>query len=174
MAYGRGGAGNIQAAEEQTVRAATDLEANGGGANGQNASSGVDNAPNSEQQFAHVGRGGAGNYYSPTELNATGHFNDVDRSHVLGDGTLQPASTTDNNAPPSYTSAQPTTTPSRSYGRGGAGNYLFGTSESAEAAARKKAEEEQQQATLRANIEKAVEDHLPAPPKAKLSGAEPY
>jgi len=72
MAYGRGGVGNIQALEQETARVAADLEANQQAAG---ASSQYNALPGKEEpKFAHTGRGGMGNYYSPEELSQTGHF----------------------------------------------------------------------------------------------------
>ena len=42
--------------------------------------------------YAHMGRGGAGNLYSPRELAARGRFEGAGTSHVVGDGTPAPDS----------------------------------------------------------------------------------
>ncbi|KAK4548662.1 hypothetical protein LTR36_009573 [Oleoguttula mirabilis] len=173
MAYGRGGAGNIQAIEQDSARVAADLEANQ-----QDGSTGVPAAANverQEQQYAHKGRGGVGNWYSPKELKEKGHFNDAHRSHILGDGTQPPANSADvgtGNAPPSYNAAQPSTETIKTYGRGGAGNYSFGVSESEERAARKRMQQEETKEKLKAEIEKNVQQSLAMPAKAKLPSGE--
>ena len=132
-----------------------------------------------EQQYAHTGRGGMGNYYSPKELSQTGHFSDAHRSHILGDGTLPPVDAADKSggstgAPPSYNTAQPAAEQTRTVGRGGAGNFFFGVSESEEKAARKRIEEEKRREKLKEDIERGVQDQLAMPPKAKLPGGEPF
>ena len=174
MAYGRGGAGNIDAAAQETARASADPEANQRGAQ-VNRQQGPpeDVIAREEQQYQHLGRGGAGNYYSPKDLSKSGNFSDAHRSHILGDGTLQPASSIaadPSSAPPSYNAAKPSTEAVRSYGRGGAGNYSYGAAESE--AARKKAQEEKVRERLQADIEKSVQETLVMPQKAKLPHGE--
>ncbi|TKA77005.1 hypothetical protein B0A55_01966 [Friedmanniomyces simplex] len=128
------------------------------------------------------GRGGSGNYYSPQELSQTGHFSDAHRSHVLADGTQAPADATTTGitgsvngpAPPSYIAAQASAQPSRTVGRGGAGNYNYGVSESEERAARKKMDEEQRRKQVQAEVEEKVKKALAEPPKAMLTGEEPF
>ncbi|KAK5135475.1 hypothetical protein LTR08_005263 [Meristemomyces frigidus] len=169
MAYGRGGAGNIQAVAQETARASADLEANEKPTQSDHVGPPEDNSAREEQQYAHTGRGGAGNYYSPKDLTKSGNFSDAHRSHILGDGTLPPATSMaadSGSAPPSYNTAQPSGETIRSYGRGGAGNYAFGAGEGD--AARKKAQEEQIKERLQADIERSVEQSLAVPEKAKL------
>jgi len=86
MAYGRGGAGNIQ---EANASISADLEANQQAADDY-TSSGHDFDTKEQAPYAHMGRGGAGNYYSPRGLIERGQFQGADRSHVLGDGTPMP------------------------------------------------------------------------------------
>ena len=96
-ALGRGGAGNIIQTPHSSSNPSTstqnnisaDLEANQQAAE----TSLVDDYEyRSEQQtYAHKGRGGAGNYYSPKELARSGTFAGAGTSHVLGDGTPAPA-----------------------------------------------------------------------------------
>jgi len=57
-------------------------------------------------------------------------------------------------------------------GRGGAGNFSFGVSESEERAARKRMADEKKREVLTGEIEKGVKEQLAVPPKAKLSGVE--
>ncbi|KAK4997992.1 hypothetical protein LTR28_013803, partial [Elasticomyces elasticus] len=99
--FGRGGAGNI-INESEFSKAnsgfSQDLETNQPTTTTTTTTTSADPAahapPSSTQQsYAHTGRGGAGNYYSPSDLRATGHFSDAHRSHIVGDdGTLAPAS----------------------------------------------------------------------------------
>ena len=171
MAYGRGGAGNIQALEQETARVAADPEANQQTAESSSQNSAL--PEKEEQKFAHTGRGGMGNYYSPKELSQTGHFSDAHRSHILGDGTQPPTEAGQSTGPPSYSATQASAEqPTRMVGRGGAGNFSFGVSESEERAARKRMADEKKREVLTGEIEQGVKEQLAVPPKAKLSGVE--
>ncbi|KAK0857775.1 hypothetical protein LTS02_010095 [Friedmanniomyces endolithicus] len=154
MPYGRGGAGNIEAHEHDKVRVAADLEAN----HQAPKSSPETHVPltDDERKYAHSGRGGSGNYYSPQELSQTGSFSDAHRSHVLGDGTLAPADATsmgntDGAETSSYIAAQASVRPTRTVGRGGAGNFDFGAGVSEEKAARERMDEEQKRKRVLGN-----------------------
>lgn len=173
---GRGGFGNIASVAEANERSSADLEANQQSAeSAAQPSAFTDSIAQQEQQYAHSGRGGAGNYYSPKELNAKGQFSDAHRSHIIGDGTLAPSDSTNTSAPPSYNAVEKARNePTRTYGRGGAGNYSFGVSESEERAARKRIDEEQKRERLREEIERGVEEGLAVPQQAKLPAGEPY
>lgn len=82
--YGRGGAGNYeQAISRENEKINNDLEANQSAAE----TAGVnyippDIAERSEAQYAHTGRGGAGNYYSPRDLAESGNFQGAQTSHI--------------------------------------------------------------------------------------------
>ena len=174
MPYGRGGAGNIYAVEQETARVQADLEANNSSSNIKDGQP-TDQTRQGEQQYAHSGRGGAGNYYSPQTLTETGSFNNATRSHILGDGTQAPAATAnspDINASSNNTGEQSSSGLSRKVGRGGAGNYAFGVSESEEKAALKRLDEEQRRQQVQADVEKGVEEMLAPPPKARVTGLE--
>lgn len=176
MPYGRGGAGNIQALEQENARVSADLEANQQAAESDRKGRLPAQHPErEEQQYAHTGRGGMGNFFSPKELSRTGNFSDAHRSHILGDGTQPPAESAEQmqDAPPSYNAALSNAAPTRTVGRGGAGNYSFGVSESEEKAARKRIEDEKMREKLKEEIEAGVKDQLAMPPKAKLPGGEP-
>jgi len=171
--FGRGGAGNIEAVQKETERANNDLEANKSAA----SNAGNDFVPpadikRDEQQYAHTGRGGMGNFYSPKELNQSGNFSDAHRSHIPGDGTLAPTEGSD--APPSYNAVSANAEPARKTGRGGAGNYAIGINEAETRAARRRHEEDERQAKLKEDIEKGVQETLAFPSKAKLPDGEPY
>lgn len=177
--YGRGGAGNIAAVNQENERIDNDLEAN------QAAAESVDrdfvpppDIARDEQKYAHSGRGGAGNYYSPGELDKTGAFSDAHRSHIPGDGTLAPSddSKAPAAAPPSYSSVPSPNEVPRKTGRGGAGNYDFGINEWEQRAAKKRWEEDQKQQKLKEDIEKGVKQTLAFPEvaKTKVPGGEPY
>ncbi|KAK4554966.1 hypothetical protein LTR86_008114 [Recurvomyces mirabilis] len=175
MPYGRGGAGNIYAVGQEVARTKADVEANRSTA----ASSGVDDEQptdqmrEGEQQYAHTGRGGAGNYYSPQQLTETGSFSNAARSHIIGDGTQAPSPQASNKMASSATTSEKSSSGlSRKVGRGGAGNYAFGVGESEENAARKRIDEEQRRQQVQADVEKGVEAMLAPPPKARVTGAE--
>lgn len=81
--YGRGGAGNYEAIERENKKINNDLEAS------QSAADSALNdvvphniAERSEAQYAHTGRGGAGNYYSPRDLTEQGNFQGAQTSHI--------------------------------------------------------------------------------------------
>lgn len=129
-----------------------------------------------EQQYAHSGRGGAGNYYSPKELSETGRFSDAHRSHIPGDGTQPPASSVGaaaSSEPPSYSTASTGSGATKSWGRGGAGNMSYGMMEDEERAARRKLQEDEAKEKLKAEVERGVGETLAMPQKAKLPAAEP-
>jgi hypothetical protein len=81
--YGRGGAGNYEAIQRENEKISKDLEASQSSAdNATNAYIPPDIAERSEAQYAHTGRGGAGNYYSPKDLVANGNFSGAQTSHI--------------------------------------------------------------------------------------------
>lgn len=81
--YGRGGAGNYEAIKRENEKVANDLEANQSAAdNATNDYVPPDIAERSEAQYAHTGRGGAGNYYSPRDLVENGNFSGAQTSHI--------------------------------------------------------------------------------------------
>lgn len=156
---GRGGAGNILALQQQTERIAQDVEANRKPVVLDEPGT-VSGAAREEQQYAYTGRGGAGNYYVPKELEQTGHFSNAHRSHILGDGTLAPGGN-DKDAK---------VTPARWQGRGGAGNFAWDVVQDEERAAQKKLEaDREKEAKLKAEVERGVEASIAMPEKAKLS-----
>ncbi|KAK1070932.1 hypothetical protein LTR74_003844 [Friedmanniomyces endolithicus] len=177
MPYGRGGAGNFEAHEQDKVRVAADLEAN----QQTITSSPETHVPliGDEQKYAHSGRCGSGNYYSPQELSQTGSFDGAHRSHVLGDGTQAPAdatsmSNTGGAAPSSCTTAQASARSTRTVGRGGAGNFGYGMGVSEEKAARERMEEELRRKRVQAEVEEKVRHALAEPPRAMLTGEKAY
>lgn len=172
MPYGRGGAGNIQALEQENTKISGDHEANQQAARFDPLP--AEYSEKEEQQYAHTGRGGAGNLYSPKDLSQSGHFSDAHRSHILGDGTQPPANSMEavgGSQPPSYNAAQSSSSISstRTYGRGGAGNWSFGVSEDEERAARKRMQEIEAKEKLEVDVENQVKESLAMPQKAKLS-----
>ncbi|EME48601.1 hypothetical protein DOTSEDRAFT_67592, partial [Dothistroma septosporum NZE10] len=163
---GRGGAGNIQAVEQETKRLAADIEA------GQDSTRSFSQFPPTlgEQQYAYKGRGGAGNWYSPKDLSDTGVYKDFGLSQRIGDGV---------NAVGHEPLPQDNAGASeqvRKLGRGGAGNYAaYDASEGQTRAQEKKLEADREaREMVKANVEEKVKSTLVEPPRAKLAGAEPY
>ncbi|KAK7521251.1 uncharacterized protein IWZ02DRAFT_282640 [Phyllosticta citriasiana] len=109
MAWGRGGAGNIEAQEEQSKKVAEDIASQHRRASRTGSIVPIRTTVSPPPPYAHTGRGGAGNTYSPAELAQTGTFqstattenNDVAGASVVPAGT--PASTASSSA--SYTTA---------------------------------------------------------------------
>ncbi|KAF2162317.1 hypothetical protein M409DRAFT_27321 [Zasmidium cellare ATCC 36951] len=158
---GRGGAGNIQAVEEANKRIAEDLEANQ-----QTAETDSQPHPPSDEQYARVGRGGAGNFYNPQDMNDTDRLGLGDGINSLGSGAVDTSKTA--------TAAPPPPEPTRTFGRGGAGNFSFDSSENQERAVRRQLEQdEQRKQVLKEQIEQVVEEKLAMPPKARLPREEP-
>nr|OQO17749.1 hypothetical protein B0A51_13791 [Rachicladosporium sp. CCFEE 5018] len=150
---GRGGAGNIQAVQQEKDRIANDLES--GSKTVAKERPTVAEVKHNDQQYAHSGRGGAGNYYSPKELSESGKFSTGDAAST---------------ASGSIASTQLV----RKYGRGGAGNYEFSGTGPAQAKAQDEVAEADRRRRLQDAIEKGVSEQLTFPSKAKLSGVEPY
>lgn len=152
---GRGGAGNILERQQESRLAASDLEAAYSLADLSKERGAPADPPGTRetQQYAHKGRGGAGNYYSPRDLKSAGSFHDTEVQHSA-------SVPRDNTA---------SIEPVRKYGRGGAGNMTFGVTEDEERAIRRRTEEElQRKQELGAHVEASVQALLPRPPKARL------
>lgn len=159
---GRGGAGNYQNAKQELDRAAQDIEAS---RTAQHLAMTSDQqSAGTDQRYAHSGRGGAGNYYSPQELNSTGTFasNDVKATNEPVTGSSASTST------PSSALIEP----ARKVGRGGAGNMVFGVTLDEERAIRRSHDEKQKQDKVKADVEASVHAAIPEPPKAKLPGSQ--
>lgn len=177
MAWGRGGAGNIQQAGDAEKRMAEDIEAaqppQSTESSHPDASFYASSEPQ-EQEYAHMGRGGAGNWYSPAELNSTGTYvsnakpqltpssNGASKASTLfGDPTLAPASQ-------AALSEQELAAGHR--GRGGAGNFIWRSG--AEEGAKAKAEEERlkKAGKIEEKVIADVEAGLAMPGRAKVAG----
>jgi hypothetical protein len=146
MSTGRGGAGNILAVQQEKAQVSGDVEAN----LRQTLESPILQQAQSQTQaqYAHSGRGGAGNYYSPKDLKETGRF-----SHQ-------------NTGTSSSTSSQAAhAAPVARYGRGGAGNMSFGVTANEEKAAEA---ERVQRMKIEAESEREAEQSIVMPPRAKL------
>ncbi|KAL1639282.1 hypothetical protein SLS58_008124 [Diplodia intermedia] len=207
--WGRGGAGNIQQATEaskQRASEAQDLEA----ANHPTTSSSAAATPSdtataaSPQQYAHMGRGGAGNFYSPSALASTGTFVNADTNPSsttsAAASTAEPpaaplsnldsssnwwntATTTTATASPTTTSSSPGSNgnqqqqaaeavPVARTGRGGAGNYVWGTADVSERRAeqirREWGELREREKGVKQKVAEDVEIAVPKPPSAVL------
>lgn len=174
--YGRGGAGNYEAVQRENEKVSQDLEANQGAADSATSSYlPPDIAEKGEAQYAHTGRGGAGNYYSPQDLSKTGNFDGAETSHILGDGTPAPSESVRPTAAPAFDGMLTAVGgPTPKTGRGGAGNYDFGINEAERKAARQHQESDVKQQRLKEDVEKGVKEQLAFPSKAKLPGGEPF
>ncbi|KAF1936701.1 hypothetical protein EJ02DRAFT_76229 [Clathrospora elynae] len=167
MAYGRGGAGNFYAAQEESKKAAevgapNDIEANRSSSSTAAAappsrSPAPAQTPNTPQDYAHMGRGGAGNWYQPTELQNEGTFTQP------ADSTAIPTSAKPQVSTPWHPESQEL--PVARSGRGGAGNFVW---KSEDQARKEREEEEQRKESVREGVEKSVEAGLAKPPGALL------
>ncbi|RMZ66492.1 hypothetical protein GMOD_00001828 [Pyrenophora seminiperda CCB06] len=161
MAYGRGGAGNYLAAQEENKKAADDVEANHASTITQTSRSLVSALPsNASQDYAHMGRGGSGNWYQPKELQKEGTFTQP------GDATAIPTSSKPQVSTPWHPEGQEL--PVGRSGRGGAGNFVWKREEQER---RAREEEERRKEMLREEAERSVEAGL-AKPAGALLGRE--
>ncbi|KAL5116886.1 hypothetical protein ACEQ8H_005238 [Pleosporales sp. CAS-2024a] len=99
MPYGRGGAGNILQAQEDSKKVAE------------------------ASDYAHMGRGGSGNWYQPTQLQKEGTFTQT------SDSTAIPTSSKPQVSTPWHPEGQEM--PIARSGRGGAGNFVWKSDEQA-------------------------------------------
>ncbi|CAN9225272.1 hypothetical protein CC77DRAFT_1017879 [Alternaria alternata] len=158
MAYGRGGAGNYYAAQEQSKKAVEDVEANRSTTDTQPIHSSTPVQPsNSSQDYAHMGRGGAGNWYQPTELQKEGTFTQA------VDATAIPTSSKPQISTPWHPEGQEM--PVARSGRGGAGNFVWKSEEQKKG---QRDDEERRIEGLRDEVERSVEAGLAKPPFALL------
>jgi hypothetical protein len=152
--YGRGGAGNIQALEQEKARIAADLEANQLSADIHTKGLQPSDSLQHEEQrpYAHTGRGGMGNLVDAQDLKQR----------------IEPTNT----APVSSRTAGVSAT--ATYGRGGAGNRNFSEGLREGEAAKQREGEHLNREKLREDIERGVKESLAMPQKAKVAGSEPY
>jgi hypothetical protein len=104
-----------------------------------------------------MGRGGAGNWYQPTELQKEGTFS------TAADSTSAPTSSKPQISTPWHPEDQEL--PVARSGRGGAGNFVWKSEDQARKA---QEDEERRRELVRANIERDVEAGLAKPPGALL------
>ncbi|KAH7382271.1 hypothetical protein BKA66DRAFT_512346 [Pyrenochaeta sp. MPI-SDFR-AT-0127] len=155
--YGRGGAGNINAAKQSSKKAAEDLEANRSTAPPPTRSPLPAQPSNASQDYAHMGRGGAGNWYQPTELQKEGTFTTPSDATAIPTGSKPQIST------PWHPENQEL--PVARSGRGGAGNFVW---KSEEKGSREKEDEEKRREVVSQGVERDVEAGLAKPPGAVL------
>ena len=150
--YGRGGAGNIQAVAQQSERTAADVEANESTAEAIAASHlSSQDIRRERQQYAHAGRGGAGNLYSADQMQ------EAHPSDGLSGGKTMKASSTSS---------------TKVAGRGGAGNYEFAVTGREQQIAMQRQKEEETRERLKEDIVKDVGQQLAVPPKARLARSQ--
>ncbi|KAI9891100.1 MAG: hypothetical protein M1814_003299 [Vezdaea aestivalis] len=148
---GRGGAGNFYTKSDiakQEARLSADVEAQTAPLTSSETMQSVAATPSSQNAYAHMGRGGAGNFYSPKDLPVKGEFS----GQV--DGTA-----------PSVGQVEVT----RGYvGRGGAGNYTSAERRSGEQrrSGEGKRSGEQRRSADERRIAQDVEQGLEKPEKA--------
>lgn len=155
--YGRGGAGNINQAKENSKRAAEDVEANLASA----AAPCTQPTPSSSasQDYAHMGRGGAGNWYQPSELAKEGSFTQP------ADATATPSAAKPQVSTPWHPEGQEM--PVARSGRGGAGNFVW-RSEDLAKKAKEDEDEERRKEVVSQEVERDVEAVLAKPPGVLL------
>ncbi|KAF2637205.1 hypothetical protein P280DRAFT_472382 [Massarina eburnea CBS 473.64] len=160
---GRGGAGNILRAREQSKTTAEDIETNRSPASSEAPPATSSPLPtNSNQEYAHTGRGGAGNWYQPSELSKTGTFSSP------SDTTTLPTADKPQISTPWHPENQEM--PLAKAGRGGAGNFIWGSGEGEEE--KKKEDEKKVKEEVGKKVEMDVEAGLAKPPGAFLEGAK--
>ncbi|KAF2101845.1 HET-domain-containing protein [Rhizodiscina lignyota] len=150
MSWGRGGAGNIWQAQVENKRVAEDVEAQHSQSTASPSAPSISTNMSSEpQQYAHSGRGGAGNWYSPVELSQHGTFSSTSTSPT------SPSSVTPTSA--TATGAMHQELPSAKSGRGGMGNFVWGPSEKEkEEWERRRQEEERVRAQATMNVDQVL------------------
>ncbi|KAF2273638.1 uncharacterized protein EI97DRAFT_382968 [Westerdykella ornata] len=157
--WGRGGAGNIVSDEQVKQQSERDLEANRAPLSSTTASTSTATAPRTPQQeYAHMGRGGAGNWYQPHELSHSGSFNQTSDSTAAPSATSKPQVST-----PWH--PEGVELPVARAGRGGAGNFVWKQEEE-----KRKEEEREEEETRRieGEVERVVAEGLKMPARAVL------
>lgn len=145
--YGRGGAGNIQAATQEKERIASDVEAQLFTA--EHPLSNLTCTGQDEQAYKRSGRGGAGNYFTASDVVK------LPEKQAEIDAAAKALS--------------PGEVPAK-YGRGGAGNINFAAGEKADRDDVVQSEERKMKERVAKAVEDYVEGGLQVPEKARLSG----
>ncbi|OAK99216.1 hypothetical protein IQ06DRAFT_336813 [Phaeosphaeriaceae sp. SRC1lsM3a] len=158
MPYGRGGAGNILQAKEDSKKIVEDVEANRA-----SAPIAQPSQPTSQQpsDYAHMGRGGAGNWYQPTELQKDGTFTQP------ADSTAIPTSSKPQISTPWHPEGQEL--PVARAGRGGAGNFVWKSEEQVRREREgRELDELKKKENVQREVERDVEAVLARPGAARL------
>jgi GTPase involved in cell partitioning and DNA repair len=112
--------------------------------------------------YAHMGRGGAGNWYQPTELQKEGTFSQAP------DSTVMPTSSKPQISTPWHPEGQEM--PVARLGRGGAGNFFWTSDEQVrKEMEERELDEQKKKESVSQEIERNVEAVLARPGAAKLS-----
>ncbi|KAF1919111.1 hypothetical protein BDU57DRAFT_129865 [Ampelomyces quisqualis] len=159
MAYGRGGAGNILQAKEESKKVAEDVEAN----RASSSTTAHPAQPISQQlsDYAHMGRGGAGNWYEPKELQKDGTFTQPSNATAIPTASKPQIST------PWHPEGQEL--PVARSGRGGAGNFVWRSEEQTRREREgRELDELKKKAVVSQEVERDVEAVLARPGAAKL------
>ena len=122
-------------------------------------------APTSQtasQEYAHMGRGGAGNWYQPAELEKEGVFSQP------ADATAIPTAVKPQISTPWHPEGQEM--PVARAGRGGAGNFVWRSEEQGK---KGQSEEKRVREEVSQGVERDVEAGLAKPGAALLSGEKP-
>ncbi|KAK7183205.1 hypothetical protein DPSP01_011419 [Paraphaeosphaeria sporulosa] len=160
---GRGGAGNIMRAQEQSKKSVEDVEAQRTPTTASPPPTSSASSTNA-QAYAHTGRGGAGNWYEPSKLAKDGTFS----SPSSADATAPPT----NNARPNVSTPwhpEGQEMPVGRAGRGGAGNFVWKDEDEEE---RRRVEEERKRGEVSQSVERDVEAGLAKPPGVLLGGVK--
>jgi len=164
--WGRGGAGNIVSDEqiaESTRRQAEDLEANTTSTSIPNPLSSTNPPPSyTLQDCAHMGRGGAGNWFVPAESPLPSS------SDPTSSTTEAPAASSKPNVSKPWTPPD-TELPIARGGRGGAGNFVW---ESEEEKRRKEELKREREEGVRERVAGEVEKGLKMPERVVLGGVK--
>ncbi|KAF2744812.1 hypothetical protein M011DRAFT_479569 [Sporormia fimetaria CBS 119925] len=182
-AWGRGGAGNIgydEQLKQERERKSQDIEAQTASSSITSTSPPAHTTPfRPADQYAHSGRGGAGNWYQPSALAQTGTFTSSTPSDTTT--TSSSSSSSSSSSPPKLDDATAAPDaqckPLRSSpweglsvarsGRGGAGNFYWGAQGEGEEDERREKEKEEE---VKRRVERDVEGGLKRPGGAVLGG----
>jgi len=152
MPYGRGGAGNIAPISDPAKRS-SDAE------NSAKLQKDAETL-SSTDEYAHSGRGGAGNWFSPTTLATAGQFASSNKAITSSSSSSQQPS----GSPNTRLALVPAEQPSRQVGRGGAGNFVWET----EAEQKAKADAIEKAYRIHDRVLKDVEAQIAKPGRAIL------
>ncbi|KAH4897295.1 hypothetical protein HBI80_198170 [Parastagonospora nodorum] len=162
MPYGRGGAGNILQAKEDSKKIVEDIEANRAPTSTSQSAQAIAQATAQQAcDYAHMGRGGTGNWYQPTELQKEGTFTQP------SDSTAIPTSSKPQVSTPWHPESQEL--PVARSGRGGAGNFVWKSEEQVRREREgREMDEIKKKEKVSLEVERGVEAVLARPGQARL------